>query len=227
LANSGTRWCIDTNTLVPWLITDSGVLDHLIKKYGIPKDFRDIYLNRHRHSIDFIERIIDLKSRKFPDEFYFSYLAMNEVFSAVRDEIRSILLFKNGTPLSRWNEEKNSIDLPKDSMEIVYVDIENKFDTLFENNTIIPLSDEPEDKGDDFSDIVASLIFTFKRVKTQDAILLTTAISVRADYFVTFDKRLISEVSKELDKKYQLRLISPGEGNILLIKRDSSAQNRS
>lgn len=124
MANTGTRWCIDTNTLVPWLITDSGVLDLLIKKYGIPKDFRDIYLNRHKNSIDFIERIIDLKSRGFPDEFYFSYLAMNEVFSAVRDEIRSILLFKNDTPLSRWIEEKNSIDLPADSMETVYVDVE-------------------------------------------------------------------------------------------------------
>lgn len=218
MANTGTRWCIDTNTLVPWLMRDSGVLDLLIKKYAIPKDFRDIYINRHKHSIDFIERIIDLKSRGFSDEFYFSYLAMNEVYSAVRDEIRSILLFKNGTPLSRWNEEKNSIDLPADSMETVYVDIENKFDVLFGNNTILPLSDEPEEKGDNFSEIVASLIFTFKRVKTQDAILLTTAISVRANYFVTFDKRLISEVSKDLDRKYQLRLMSPGEGNTMLKK---------
>ncbi len=218
MANTGTRWCIDTNTLVPWLITDSGVLDLLIKKYGIPKDFRDIYLNRHKHSIDFIERIIDLKTRGFPDEFYFSYLAMNEVYSAVRDEIRSILLFRNGTPLSRWNEEKNSIDLPADSMETVYVEIENKFDVLFGNNTILPLSDEPEERGDNFSEIVASIIFTFKRAKTQDAILLTTAISVRANYFVTFDKRLISEVAKELDQKYKLRLISPGEGNSLLKK---------
>jgi predicted nucleic acid-binding protein len=218
VAKTGTRWCIDTNTLVPWLITDSGVLDLLIKKYGIPSDFRDIYLHRHKHSVDFIQRIIDLKSKGFSDEFYFSYLAMNEVYSAVRDEIRSILLFKNGTPLSRWNEEKNSLDLPGDSMETVYEDIENRFDILFGNNTIIPLSDEPEEEGDNFTEIVASLIFTFKRVKTQDAILLTTAISIRANYFVTFDKRLISEVADELAKKYQLYLISPAEGNSLLRK---------
>jgi len=218
LADSGSRWCIDTNTLVPWLITDSGVLDLLIKKYGIPADFREIYLNRHKQSIEFIQRIIDMKSEGFQDEFYFSYLAMNEVFSAVRDEMRSILLFKNGTPLSRWSEEKNSLDLPGDSMETVFEEIENKFDILFGNNTILPLSDEPEEKGDNFSEIVASLIFTFKRVKTQDAILLTTAISVRANYFVTFDKRLISEVSKDLNKKYHLHLILPAHGNTLLKK---------
>jgi predicted nucleic acid-binding protein len=218
LADTGSRWCIDTNTLVPWLITDSGVLDLLIKKYGIPVDFREIYLNRHKESIDFVQRIIDLKLNGFPDEFYFSYLAMNEVFSAVRDEMRSILLFKNGTPLSRWSEEKNSIDLPGDSMETVYEDIENKFDVLFGNNTILPLSDEPGEEGETFSEIVASLIFRFNRVKTQDAILLTTAISVRAKYFVTFDKRLIAEVSKELDKKYHLQLILPTHGNTLLKK---------
>lgn len=218
MAHSGSRWCIDTNTLVPWLITDSGVLDLLIKKYQIPSDFRDIYLNRHKPSIDFIQGIIDLKSKGLPDEFYFSYLAMNEVYSAVRDEIRCILLFRNGIPLSRWNEEKNSLDLPEDSMETVYEDIENKFDVLFGNGTIIPLSDEPEEEGDNFSEIVASLIFKFKRVKTQDAILLTTAISVRTNYFVTFDQRLVAEVSKDLAEKYQLRLISPSEGNALLRK---------
>jgi hypothetical protein len=73
-------------------------------------------------------------------------------------------------------------------METVYEDIENKFDILFGNNTMLPLSDEPGEEGETFSEIVASLIFRFKRVKTQDAILLTTAISVRANYFVTFDK---------------------------------------
>jgi len=218
LAHSGSRWCIDTNTLVPWLITDSGVLDLLIKKYQIPSDFRDIYLNRHKPSIDFIQGIIDLKSKGLPDEFYFSYLAMNEVYSSVRDEIRCILLFRKGTPLSRWNEEKNSLDLPEDSRETVYEDIENKFDVLFGNGTIIPLSDEPEEEGDNFLEIVASLIFKFKRVKTQDAILLTTAISIRANYFVTFDQRLVAEVSKDLAEKYLLRLISPKEGNALLRK---------
>jgi predicted nucleic acid-binding protein len=194
------------------------VLDLLIKKYQIPSDFRDIYLNRHKPSIDFIQGIIDLKSKGLPDEFYFSYLAMNEVYSSVRDEIRCILLFRKGTPLSRWNEEKNSLDLPEDSRETVYEDIENKFDVLFGNGTIIPLSDEPEEEGDNFSEIVASLIFKFKRVKTQDAILLTTAISIRANYFVTFDQRLVAEVSKDLAEKYLLRLISPKEGNALLRK---------
>jgi predicted nucleic acid-binding protein len=109
-------------------------------------------------------------------------------------------------------------------METVYVDIEKKFDILFGNDTILPLSDEPEEEGDNFSEIVASLIFSFKRVKTQDAILLTTAISVRANYFVTFDKRLITEVSKDLEKRYQLHLISPNHGNTLLKKVKTSGR---
>lgn len=143
---------------------------------------------------------------------------MNEVYSAVRDEIRSIRLFRNGTPLSRWAEEKNNINLPSDTMETIYRDIEKQFDILFGNDTILPLSDEPEETGDNFSEIVASLIFSFNRVKTQDAILLTTAISVRSNYFVTFDKRLIVETAKDLKEKYSLHLISPAEGDMLLKK---------
>lgn len=140
-------------------MTNSGVLDLLISKYQIPADFKEVYLNRHQFSIEFIQKIIDLKIKEVPDEFYFSYLAMNEVFSAIRDEIRCILLFRNGTPLSRWNEEKNALDLPEDSMETVYESIEKKFDILFGNSTIIPLSYEPEETGDNYSEIIASLIF--------------------------------------------------------------------
>lgn len=143
---------------------------------------------------------------------------MNEVYSAVRDEIRCILLFRKGAPLSRWTEEKNNLDLPEDSRELVYEAIEKEFDILFGNGTILPLSDEPEEQGDNFSEIVASLIFKFKRVKTQDAILLTTAISIKARYFVTFDKRLVQDVSKDLEDKYQLHLITPSEGNSQLKK---------
>ena len=143
---------------------------------------------------------------------------MNEVYSAVRDEIRCILLFKNGAPLSRWPEEKNSVDLPDDSRKLLYVAIEKEFYVLFGNGTILPLSDEPEEKGDNFSEIVASLIFQYKRVKTQDAILLTTAISIQAKYFVTFDKRLVQDVKTDLAERYQLYLITPNEANSQLKK---------
>lgn len=144
---------------------------------------------------------------------------MNEVYSSVRDEIRSIILFKSGSPLSRWSEEKNTIDLPDSYTKTIFTKIERRFNELFDNHTIIPLSDEPEDTGDYYSEIVASLIFKFRRMKTQDAILLATAISVKADYFVTFDGRLIKDLKEEISSTYKLLLIRPAGAFRILNKK--------
>jgi hypothetical protein len=202
---------------------EAGILDLLIKKYKLSKEFEDIYFERHKHSILFIEEIIlQKKNKTLHDGFFFSYLAMNEVYSAIRDEIRSIILFNNGSPLSRWAEERNNIGLPDKCTIEIFRKIETIFDTLFGNNILEPTSDEPDISGDHFSEIVASLIFKFKKVKTQDAILLTTAISIEAKYFVTFDGRLIDEVKNAISSEYGLILLKPSEGhNILLRKRKS------
>lgn len=214
-------WCIDTNTIVPWMMKEGEILNLLIQKYKLSKDFKQIYLDRHQNSVLFIDEIINQKkSGLLKDEFKFSYLAMNEVYSSIRDEIRSIILFSRGSPLSRWVEERNNIDLPEECTEKIYTQIEITFDKLFENNLINPTSDEPEENGDNFSEIVSSLILKFKKVKTQDAILLATAISIEARYFVTFDSRLIEEIKDKLTTNYGLILIKPSEAyNILKRKK--------
>jgi predicted nucleic acid-binding protein len=208
--------CIDTNTLVPWLIKEAGVLGLLETKFRLSKEFTDVYLERHKHSISFIEKFIFLKSKGYDGNCYCSYLAMNELYSAIRDEVRSIILLKEGIPLSRWIEERHTVAFPEECAEIIFTKIDEYFNKLIETDLIIPLSDEPEENGDHFSEIVASLIFKFKRIKTQDAILLATAISIQANYFVTFDQRLIDEVQKDLVDNYDLRLITPKQGNHLL-----------
>lgn len=202
-------------------------MDLLIKKYNLSNEFKETYLQRHQHSINFIKEIISQKHEHvLDDKFCISYLAMNEVYSSIRDEIRSIILFNNGSPLSRWVEERNNIDLPEDCTEEIYRKIATFFDTLFGNSLLRPISDEPGDKGDNFLEIVASLIFKFKRVKTQDAILLTTAILNEANYFVTFDTRLIDDVKNKMSSEYGLILIKPSEGhNILKRKRKQKNKN--
>jgi hypothetical protein len=80
---------------------------------------------------------------------------------------------------------------------------------LFENGAIVPLSDEPEESGDNFSEIFAWLIFSNKGIETQDAILLTTAILIKAGYFVTKDDKLRREVRDTLKQRYHIELIQP------------------
>lgn len=81
---------------------------------------------------------------------------------------------------------------------------------MFENGAIVPLSDEPEENGDNFSEIFAWLIFSNKGIETQDAILLTTAILVQAECFVTKDDKLRKEVRDILKQRYGIELLQPG-----------------
>ena len=157
---------------------NSGVLTLFCDRYGLSEEFREVYLARYSSSISFIDEIIPKRNVGPTCDFYVSYLALNELFSAIRDELRTIILFKNGLPISRWRDGRNFPDIPEECMEVIYAKIQGTFDVLFENGAIVPLSDEPEESGDNFSEIFAWLIFSNKGIETQDAILLTTAILI-------------------------------------------------
>jgi len=92
----------------------------------------------------------------------------------------------------------------------LYAKIQSTFDVLFENEAIVPLSDEPEENGDNFSEIFAWLIFSSKGIETQDAILLTTAVLVGAECFITKDDKLRREVRDALKQRYNVELLQPG-----------------
>ena len=189
---------------------NSGVLTLFCDRYGLSEEFREVYLTRYSPSISLIDEIVSQRHGNPACAYYISYLALNELFSAIRDELRTIILFKNGLPISRWRDGRNFPDIPEECMEVIYARIQGTFDLLFENEAIIPLSDEPEENGDNFSEIFAWLIFSNKGIETQDAILLTTAILVRAEYFVTKDDKLRREVRDTLKQRYNVELIQPG-----------------
>jgi hypothetical protein len=188
---------------------NSGVLTLFCDRYGLSEEFQEVYLARYSSSISFIDEIISKRNVGPTCDFYVSYLALNELFSAIRDELRTIILFKNGLPISRWRDGRNFPDIPEECMEVIYAKIQGTFDVLFENGAIVPLSDEPEESGDNFSEIFAWLIFSNKGIETQDAILLTTAILIKAGYFVTKDDKLRREVRDTLKQRYHIELIQP------------------
>jgi hypothetical protein len=189
---------------------NSGVLTLFCDRYGLSEEFKEVYLARYSQSISFIDEVITQRHRKPLCDFYISYLALNELFSAIRDELRTIILFKNGLPISRWRDGRNFPEIPDECTEAIYAKIQSTFDALFENGAIVPLSDEPGENGDNFSEIFAWLIFSSKGIETQDAILLTTAILVRAECFVTKDDKLRREVRDTLKQRYNIELLQPG-----------------
>lgn len=160
----------------------------------------------------FLEEIVTQREHGLTDEFYVSTLVTNELFSAIRDEVRSVLFFKSGVPISRWRDSRNNPDIPEEQYEAIYELTLRAFDTLFENHgiTIIPEVSPWDDSN--YWSICSSILFLIKESKTQDATLLTTAILNRADYFVTLDVPLIKTAKQMMYDEYGLQLINPTEG---------------
>ena len=50
------------------------MLKLLIDRFGLTEDFFEVYFERYKHSILFVDEIIAQKNRGFKDEFYISYL---------------------------------------------------------------------------------------------------------------------------------------------------------
>ncbi len=151
-------------------------------------------------------------------EFFVSSLAINELFYAIKDELRSIILFNKGMPISRWRDARTNPDIPEKCFEAIHNQTLRSFDTLLGEGAIVYLPDCSAESDSEYWSIYASVLFLTKDAKTQDATLLTTAIINRADYFVTKDEPLIKAVKKKMMTDYQMELIKPVTASTILKK---------
>ena len=202
-------WFIDTNVVVHWILGDGGILDLIKQKFHLNQDFVEIYKNRYEDSRLFVNVILEKKSMNKKDEFYISYFAINEIFSAVRDELRSIIMFRKGIPISRWRDSRNNPDINKEDYESIYQGVLKSYDKLFGSGDILLIEEQTPEDNESYFDIYSSLLFLIKQMKTQDATLLTTAILNEADYFITKDEALIKSAKKKVEEEYNLTLSKP------------------
>ncbi|MEW6192231.1 MAG: hypothetical protein AB1507_02575 [Bacillota bacterium] len=205
-------WFIDSNVLAHWIMGEGSVLQLLVDKFNLTQEFATIYSDRYRDSIDFVNKVLHDDNRKNQNEFYISSLGINELFSAVRDEFRSMLLFKNGMPISRWRDSRNIPEIKEGDYREIYEKIMLTFDQLFAENRVFPIAEKSLEDDPNYLDIFSSLLFLIKDAKTQDATLLTTAILNKANYFVSRDEPLIKAARSVIMDKYGLKLIKPATG---------------
>lgn len=213
-------WFIDANILAHWVLGKGDVLSFLIKKFHLTTEFFDVYSKRYEDSISFIEKLIKSGSQEERDEFYISHLAINELFSGIKDELRSILLFKNGVPISRWRDSRNNPDITSTDYEAIYEITLKSFDILFGKKAIEYISEQSQEDNPNYFDIYSSILFRVKEAKTHDSTLLTTAILNGADYFVTKDDVLIRSSKHLIKDNYSLELINPTQALQILRKRE-------
>jgi predicted nucleic acid-binding protein len=221
------RWYIDTNVIAHWVLGKGGVLQLLCKQSSLPDQFFEIYSSRYEPSLTFINTVIDRKNQKITDGFFVSHLAINELFSAIRDEMRSILLFNKGCPISMWRNPRYDPVIDATDYEQVYRKTLQAFISLFEDS-VIELMVEQSPDNPNYWDVYSSILFMVKEAKTHDATLLTSAILDEADYFVTLDKSLIKNAKKMLNDEYHILLVHPNEAmNIIRTKKKSGGKQQS
>jgi hypothetical protein len=187
--------------------------------YHLTAEFRDVYTSHYTESISFIDAIVKNEISDSRHEFYVSSLAINELFYAMKDELRSIILFNRGMPISRWRDARANPDIPEKCFRAIYDQTLKSFDLLLGEGSIFYVPERSAASDDEYWSIYAPLLFLMKDAKTQDATLLTTAIINRADYFVTKDEPLIKTAGKKLKAEYKMELTKPATGLALLKKK--------
>ncbi len=194
------------------------ILDYFIRRFSIPRDLKILYHNRFSQSIRLVDAIrnCSFKTVGANLSFYIAELSLSELISAIRDEIRCLLLFVKGVPLSRWTSKRwtRSVDshVSPDIFEDIYRRSMKGIDALLgPGSNIEVLSNADPGEVKDYFEIFSSLLFKFPDLKTQDAILLTTAITSdpKINYFVTSDGDLIN-LNRHINKAYNLQIIKPG-----------------
>jgi predicted nucleic acid-binding protein len=185
------------------------VMEFMTQEFHLAQEFGDVYRNRYIESCEFVDKALELPSNN--QQFLVTELSLTEAFSGIREEVRSIIMFTQGIPISRWayKRETKEVSFPQELSRKLYELTSKGFDALFERKIEIMPVTTPSDTADYF-DFYSSLVFLYPMLRTQDAILITTAIFQKATHFVTMDKDLIV-LGKELKKVHPLEVLKPRE----------------
>ena len=201
------KWIIDTNVIVHWLMQKQ-IMPFAVQHFHLANEFFETYSNRHRRSFDYINQVLGLSGEN--QQFLITELSLSELFLGIRDEIRCIMLFIGGVPIARWQYKRESKDVnfSEELSKTIYELTLKGFDSLFGEKRIeiIPVASSSEEKT--YFDVYSSLIFLYQDLRTQDALLITTAIFEKANYFVTTDSDLV-DLGKKLRSKYGLQILLP------------------
>jgi len=221
---SKSLWCIDTNVLASWILVDGGLLDYFLKSARVPENYVELYRKKYAGDISFINKIIKSKNEDSlsEQEFYIPFLATNEVFSALKDEILCLRLFEKGEPVSTWPRNKAFLSLNEGEDRVIFEIVMRKLDELLESGVSI-IDDCGNLQHNVFWDVFASLLLQSKNTRTQDVMLLTTSVVNSVDYFVTRDERLIQAIHKQMMEAYDLELLNPSSAYLKLKRLDGNS----
>jgi len=187
------KYFLDTNIIVDWILIkekienekeleEDGLLRKRFKEKSFSYTLLEIFLN--------VEKDVEVVTCDF---------AWAEAYSIIYDEIICKKLYMEGIPYRMWNKLRKYKELRGDAIDVFRSQVINDFEKL--KTRIETVKDEVDDE-------IFPLLFHKSRMGIYDAMILTTAIVNKADYFVTQDKDIVN-VSKKPFFKFPMELTNP------------------
>lgn len=160
------------------------ILTNILKRH---EDKKDIWKKHKRYAVSY-NFIDNMKHKRFDDiGCCTSPLALSELISAIRDEFFCEKMYEDGVPFSSWRYPERRKELKDDDI----IEINNNILEFLDTMTSIRIGKSKIKRLEERYDleIISDLIIE-KGCRTHDSILLSTAITNDAKYFVTQDRPL-------------------------------------
>lgn len=178
------RVFIDANVIANWILISSSAnrVEELKDDKILSERFRAF-----SYSYVLIEALKEDKTYKAAT----STLALGEVYHVLYNEVLSLKMYRSGIPLTLWSKLRNKNDLTEDEKSIFWDTVRSYLNELKSFIAVV------DDKVDD--EIYPKLVLDYG-LRPHDAILLTTAIKNRCEWFITNDSEIIN-LNKQKTKK--------------------------
>lgn len=208
---------VDSNIIAYWMMAKD-INVNVFNKLRIPRDFVNVYSDRYNSSISFIDKIVD---GSFENKFDFITYDFNifEIAKAIKDEIKTLYLFKKGEPISKWSKS-NSEKFDEEIISIIYSYYSNLQDILFGEEKIkletIPFAVGGKTYAS-YYDFYNYILFRIPELSTQDALIISGCYVDNIDYLISEDSRLqkawkeFIKDDKEIKTKTKLEIKKPGD----------------
>jgi len=167
---------LDSNVIANWiLIADSA--ERL-------EEFRDEEILKERfenisYSYTLVEALIATEEYKVKT----SNLAIGEVYHVIYNEILSQKMYRLGIPLTLWSKMREKHRLSESEKFLIKDSVSKHLRKLKKSVELV--KEEVDDE------IYPKLVLDY-RLRTHDAILLTTAILNNCEWFITNDKEIVN-----------------------------------
>ena len=167
-------------------------MDIAASEINLPKEIINSYNDRYSGSIKFVDKVLQSADNKH--EFYVYDFNLFEIIKALKDEIRSMYLFKSGVPLSKWGSkgEHPKVEVNDEFIDLIIQSFNHAQDALFDIKITLlelPISRTGID-WENYYELYSLLMLQIPRLNTQDTMIVSACLVDDIEFLITKDSEL-------------------------------------